>query len=68
MQKFIYAKAKKYSLIRDGKPKRKPLNDITNTTKKITKREENRIRKQVVRECEAIKNASAINRYIINFI
>ena len=23
---------------------------------------------QVVRECEAIKNASAINRYIINFI
>ena len=63
--KIYYAKALAHGLI--PSPKRKPLKDITNTVAKtkITKREENRIKKQVVREFEAIKNASAINRYVL---
>ena len=56
----LYSKAKKYGLIRDNK-KRQPLVDITN----LTKRQLEEIKRQTVKECETIRNSSAINRYVI---
>ncbi|XP_066932129.1 uncharacterized protein [Clytia hemisphaerica] len=53
-----YAKAKKNGLIRE--PKRTPLADISN----FTKQQQDKIKRQVIKECETIKNASAINRVL----